>query len=1101
MFRAFSRWIDSLRAPHRKPSLARRGRKRQHVPAIEALETRQLLTDTSLSAISQGIFGQDPVTGEWNSIRYDGSKFVTENADTIDSIGQWSASVAADLDGNGLKEIYIRNTHSGDWWEIDPTTGQTSESWVTFWPTSMQIQKMLVGDVTGDGRDDLVVFDQAGAWSMLSYNGSKFVTTSLSVWGSASQWQLQSLSLVDMNGDGTREILGLNSTTGVWWSLAKSGGVYVSQSLLTWNSTSTYDHFMIGDINGDGRDDIVAQNNQGNWWAVSCLGSTDTSVFLRGWTVSPNWQNWALVDLDGDGWDEVVAQDRATGAWWGILHSSTGYYNQKLMTWSAQNTFSNLLVGDVTGDGRDDLVLLSNWGGWWALSYNGDYQTTSLGSWNATTSWKYISLIDVDGNGVKEVVGWDSSGGNWTGIFKTGSTYVNKNIGFWGTQSGYSDVLFGKFSTQPGESVIGWNNDGGWWLSTLGASGSKNSSLASMEPRVRFDVTSRGDINGDGLQDLIGYDDANGNWWGIVLEASGWHNRFLGHVDPGINWQFVTIADLDGDGRSDIVQWNPANGAWVGFMSKSGFRNPTLLTTWTTGNTYAKFMTGDLDGDGRTDLIAQNNAGMWWAVMSNGSTFRSQRLMGWDPALSWQDVGFADLNGDGKGEIFARSKSTGDWWTLYWDGLTARSQKISNWSVSTQYGNLLVGDVTGDGRPDIVERDMFGNFWALNFNGSTYNTTFLRGWNTNVAWKNFTLVDLNGDGIQDVVGYDTSTGNWWGIFKKSGAYVSQLLINGSQGISATGIAVADLDGNGRQELIGNNTTTKQYWSLSFVNDTPTVQTLATGVNWQRVQVGSIPGTSDAMLRRQILLEKPQLATALANGNTLQAATLILQWTAVAGDFALQGNVLAPLVNTVSEQYYAIFQQNLAGMSCGGYAAFFSGVLQLFGIDSLNIGVGNLPLISHTTVVIPIQESGVWKFYLLDPTFGAAFVNLDTGNTATFFDLVDYLKAGKLNRISTTQLSLDQRDFLSPTAVSSSSVTLKGKNSGNYIYSWPGYGLNSYIQTYVVEMQTSGFQTGLTGFVQLMTNHVYLVQAYGTTSVTAASAFLSELSKRNIVYGS
>ncbi|MFO1021735.1 MAG: VCBS repeat-containing protein [Planctomycetales bacterium] len=437
----------------------------------------------------------------------------------------------------------------------------------------------------------------------------------------------------------------------------------------------------------------------------------------------------------------------------------------------------------------------------------------------------------------------------------------------------------------------------------------------------------------------------------------------------------------------------------------------------------------------------------------------------------------------------------------FWDGSTARSQKISTWNAATVYSNLMVGDVTGDGRVDLVERDMFGNFWALNYNGSTYLTTFLRGWNTNVAWKNFALVDLNGDGVQEVVGCDSTTLNWWGIFKKGNGYVSQLVINGTQNISANAVTVADLDGDGNQELIGFNTTAKQYWALSFVNDTATVQTLASGVNWQRLQVGNIPGTTDGMLRRQILQEVPDLKGALANGSTLQAATLILQWAAVAGDFALNGNVLAPLVNTVSEQYYNIFRQNLAGMSCGGYAAFYSGVLQLFGIDSLNVGVGNLPLISHTTVLIPIQEAGVWKFYLLDPTFGAMFVNLDTGKTATFFDLVDDQIAGKLNRISTTQFSLDGRDFVSPTAVSSGSVVLKGQNSANYIYSWPGYGLSSYIQTYVNEMQASGFQTGLTGFVQLLMNHVYLVQAYGATSVPAASVFLSELSKRGIVYGS
>ncbi|MFO1021013.1 MAG: VCBS repeat-containing protein [Planctomycetales bacterium] len=1063
---------------------------------VERLEPKQLLT-TSLESISQGILGLDPITGEWTTVRYDGANYVTETADEINTIGHWSDSMSVDLDGNGLQEIYLRDTRTGDWWKVDPTATDPLPTWVSYWSPDVTIQKFFTGDLNGDGREDLLIFDQYGRWTTLAYDGTHYVTKTLSVWGTPDDWQ--DLTLADLNGDGAQDVVGFNSKTGVWWSISFQGDAFYTQPIMTWTTENAYDHFMVGDINGDNRDDLVAQDSLGLWWAVTFNGSTYSNQLLRGWNTDTTWQNFALTDTDGDGLDEVIAQDAQTCAWWAILHSPAGYYSQKLSTWNSDFTYTFLMVGDVTGDGRNDVVVQDNLGSWLALNFDGQsYQTTFLRGWDPETDWRYFRLTDVNADGVQEVVGWDSSSGKWWGIFKNGNSYINQQIGFWGPQSGYTDVHFGKYSTLPGSSVVGWNNQGGWWMSTLGISSQQNTFLASVEPRVNFAWTTLQDVNGDGLQDLVGWDAQAGDWRAIVRETTGTHNRFLGHLDPTVDWKYVTIADLDGDGRNDIAQWNPVTGKWWGLLS--GSANPTtavVLGTWQASSTYNHYLTGDINGDGRAELIVESASGGWFALGSNGTSFRTRRLLNWDPSLDWQDVGIADLDGDGADEIFARSGVTGDWWAIEWNGTAYQSIKLEHWNPASQYTNLMLGDVTGDGRVDIVQRDSIGNFWAITFNGTEYKSVFLWGWNTDTPWTNIALVDLDGNGTSEIVGCNAATLDWWAIFQGVGSCYTQQLVEGNLGLRADSVQAADLDGDGRQELIGLDQTTHTPWSLKLSDNVVQVQTLAAGVDWQNLHIGDIPGISDAMLRRQILLESPGLQTALDNGDTLQAATLILEWAARAGDFALDGSVLAPEANTVAEQYYNIFLNNLGGMSCGGYAAFYSGVLQLFGIDSLNIGAGNLPLISHTTVLIPILKDGTWNFYLFDPTFGATFRSLETGSLVSFFDLVDHVEAGTFDQIGINSISLDEREFLSPNPYTKPTVVFEGQNDLNYIYSWPGYGLEAYLWTCDKEMIASGFDVSPAGFMQLLMNHIYMVQAYGSTANIAMTAFLDQLTAYNI----
>ncbi len=308
---------------------------------------------------------------------------------------------------------------------------------------------------------------------------------------------------------------------------------------------------------------------------------------------------------------------------------------------------------------------------------------------------------------------------------------------------------------------------------------------------------------------------------------------------------------------------------------------------------------------------------------------------------------------------------------------------------------------------------------------------------------------------------------------------------------------------GKIEAVGSNLDHQAIPQLLTVN----VDLKGADVNrltlTNHAQVQELPKTN-SLLKEQILFEIPSLSKALRKGETLQAAELILGWAARTGDFALDGSTvgLTSTATSVADLYYNFFEKDVVGMSCGGYGNYYSSLLKLFEIDSLDIGFGQLPVLTHVTVVIPLLEKGKWNFYLMDPTFGTTFKNPDTGKQGTFFDLIDYRRAGRLSEIDIQTLSLDERDFLSPVPSTIDELTDRGTSPENYVYQWKDYSLFDYLDGSQVLLEDAGYTADLEGFVKLMENRVYNALIYGNqTKMTAArNAFLSELARREITFG-
>jgi hypothetical protein len=124
---------------------------------------------------------------------------------------------------------------------------------------------------------------------------------------------------------------------------------------------------MVGDVNGDGKADIVGFGydrvlvalSTGTSFAPMTQWTTDYSYNLQQWRVE--YHPRVLGDVNGDGKDDIIGFgfDRvlvalSTGSGFAPMVQATTDYSYNLQQWRVE--FHPRMTGDFNGDGRDDLI-------------------------------------------------------------------------------------------------------------------------------------------------------------------------------------------------------------------------------------------------------------------------------------------------------------------------------------------------------------------------------------------------------------------------------------------------------------------------------------------------------------------------------------------------------------------------------------------------------------------------------------------------------------------------------------------------------------------------------------------------------------------------
>jgi len=436
------------------------------------------------------------------------------------------------------------------------------------------------GDVNGDGIDDLVI----GAY-FADINGSDS-GSSYVVFGRSTAFA----STIDLSS--------LDSSTGFRLDGETTG------------DSSGHSVSAAGDVNGDGIDDLLI-----GAFRADPNGSNSGSsyvVFGRGTAIASTINLSSLDGSTGFRLDGVTASDFSGG--------------------------SVSAAGDVNGDGIDDLLISAE-----SADPNGSSSGSSYVVFGRSTAFaSIINLSSLDGSSGFRLDGVSS--GEFSGYSVSAAGDVNGDgiddllIGAFGADtngnsSGSSYVVFGR-STAFASTIN---------LSSLDGSSGFRLDGGTTGDRSGRSVSAAGDVNGDGIDDLlIGADSADTNDSGSSYVVFGRSTAFA---------SIINLSSLDGS---------------------SGFRLDGVAEDDYSGRSVSA--AGDVNGDGIDDLLI----GAFGADSNGSSSGSSYVVFGRSTAFA-ATINLSSLDGSSGFRL---------------DGVTTDDR--SGFSVSA------AGDVNGDGIDDLL---------------------------------------------------------------------------------------------------------------------------------------------------------------------------------------------------------------------------------------------------------------------------------------------------------------------------------------------------------------------------------------------------------------
>ena len=235
--------------------------------------------------------------------------------------------------------------------------------------------RVAVGDVNGDGIDDIIAGGGSGSKAVVRvYNGS-------------------TLEPLD-------SVLGNLSAFGSTYR----GGVFVASA----------------DVNGDGFDDVIVTPSAGSSNQVRIFSGADGSLLnsFRAFGAGSGGVRVATGDVDGDGFDDIVV-GTGVGSAVRVFDAMTGSLISGVV--NKANTFSKtyrggvyVAAGDVDGDGRDDVMVSTAAGTPNVRVYLGD-GSVPPDTFKAFNSGKLkgarISALDINSDGIADIIATKGRGG------------------------------------------------------------------------------------------------------------------------------------------------------------------------------------------------------------------------------------------------------------------------------------------------------------------------------------------------------------------------------------------------------------------------------------------------------------------------------------------------------------------------------------------------------------------------------------------------------------------------------------------------------------------------------------------------------------------
>ncbi|WAS94169.1 FG-GAP repeat domain-containing protein [Nannocystis punicea] len=526
------------------------------------------------------------------------------------------------------------------------------------------------------------------------------------------------LTLADIDGDGTRDLVGASGPAGTI-TVAWGGDGGFTGTATTWSIDQEVAGIVVADLDDDGHLDLATALPHAD--AIAVVRGRGGRSFAEPERFPAGAVPRALIaaDLDGARPPELVTADLAGGTIT-VLHRFVAA--PPLVVGPGPRA---LATGDLDGDDHDDVaVALADAD---AVQWlRGDGRGALWPAARLAVGAAPYSLVaaDFDGDANLDLATADSLDDTVSVLLSAGGGEFN-NRKAWPTVSLPGDLAV----VQPPDA-----------LPVLGVLSKTTDTVERLDPRT-----------GESVVGVLATRPSSLAAAGDALVSAG---AAISDLSPGTGIIMTSVlevrsvlrevwpVDVDGDGRDELLL---ANG-FTGLLTLR--RGDDSLDIDFGAGLPNMVLAADLTGDGRPDLVARRGTELVVAVQQSDGAWQLGPPL---PLTSADDLAVADIDADGAAELLVLTPDTAESRLgIYRSDEAGDSALAETLTISAEYPpeRLRVLDGDGDDRPDLLLWNYRGEYFHLE--DAEAPADYL-GWFSSFGVSDLVPADLDGDGRLDAV--------------------------------------------------------------------------------------------------------------------------------------------------------------------------------------------------------------------------------------------------------------------------------------------------------------------------------------------------------------
>ncbi|MBL8215333.1 MAG: VCBS repeat-containing protein [Bryobacterales bacterium] len=635
-------------------------------------------------------------------------------------------TVAANL-GSGAGSI-LGTAASGNALTVVSSNADYTFKDLVNYPTGVNPNGLLVADLNGDGKRDVIVVNEGqaptpGSLSVFTGKGDGTLNAPATV---ALSGRAISATSHDFNGDGKVDIavlveaLDFTGTSAIVL-LGRGDGTFLAPAAFAVSSNAG--GIAAGDFNGDSRIDLAVAalnsvdlllgNGNGTFQAVRSTPSGD----FNGYSLAPG-------DFNRDGKQDLAIADYPAGTisiWFSNSNGDGTFPTRR--RYAARSGVIPLVVVDFDWDGYLDVLqgkghpdMLIPGAPVIAGMYNVGDGTFCAGPAHKVGTLPRGALGDVNADGKPDLLTTSMAGGLMVSLGQGGSAfapavnYPTSNGSNAPTATvaaadfngdGKLDALIAAPNNPAPESLYFYPGNGN---GTFGTAAARNGGA---QP---YGIAA-GDFNADGKQDIAvgqGSGEFPATAATVLVSLGVGDGTFQAPVSYATcpNSFQVQAADLNGDQKLDILVTcgrTPNASDTGGVVVLTGAGNGTFVASakMNAGTTPVSAVATDLNGDGRLDIVSSASGQLVFLAGQASGGYASPQSRG---AVTG-DLLATDFDADGRRDLIIGGNSNFCLYRGLGDGTVENSRCLA---AGGQIRQGLATDLNADAKPDLIA--IGGNF-------------------------------------------------------------------------------------------------------------------------------------------------------------------------------------------------------------------------------------------------------------------------------------------------------------------------------------------------------------------------------------------------------